>query len=252
MSISLLVEGGQLGSCWVEVDHGFTTEEMYAEVARELQIKQGLFDLEWEGEIVLPCDEKMAQRGCTDGDAVQVKRNSEYPVKLATLKAGDEVSDAVEATFETNPNMVLLLDVTDCVTCDGILELHDSYCPLCVYLPPSVKRLRVVCGRPVRKIGDKFLTGCRSLTHLDLSALEGVSTINHYFLSGCFSLHCLDLSPFASVTFVGRYFLSFCTSFYPDLKPLSRVTFFGDNFMSGCDQVEALDLSPVLKALPSY
>ena len=56
------------------------------------------------------------------------------------------------------------------------------------------------------KSGNKFLQNCTSLTTIDLSSLQNVTSIGGYFLKNCTSLVIIDLSSFQNVTSIFRFF----------------------------------------------
>ena len=75
-------------------------------------------------------------------------------------------------------------------------------------------------------IGNYFLRDCTSLTTIDLSSLQNVTSVGDNFLYNCRSLTTINLSPLQNVTSIGNYFLGNRTSLTTiDLSSLQKLNF---------------------------
>ena len=82
------------------------------------------------------------------------------------------------------------------------------------------------------KIGNKFLQNCTSLTTIDLSPLQNVTSIGYDFLANCTSLTTIDLLPLQKITFVGDYFLANCRSLTSIDLSLQNITSIGNQIIA--------------------
>ena len=91
------------------------------------------------------------------------------------------------------------------------------------------------------------MSGCSSLTDIDLSYLNGVTSIDYNFLVNCSSLSNIDLGFMSEVESVGSQFLMGCSSLVSlDLSPLGKVKTIGNQFLSECSGLTYLDCSPLV------
>ena len=108
----------------------------------------------------------------------------------------------------------------------------------------SITDLNLSGLNAVTTIGDNFLSRCSSITALDLSGLNAVTAIGCEFLSDCSSITALSFSGLNTVTTIGVNFLSRCSSITAlDLSGLNSVTTIGNYFLSRCSSITTLDLS---------
>ena len=81
-----------------------------------------------------------------------------------------------------------------------------------------------------------FMENCANLKSLDFNPLSeddggGVELINGRFLSGCNSLTMLDMKPFVDITWRPERFLSGCSGLTSlDLSPLTNLVVVKDRF----------------------
>ena len=83
--------------------------------------------------------------------------------------------------------------------------------------------LSPLCDTGIRTVGDGFLSGCASLTSVNLRPLAGVVSVGDDFLSGCSTLRQLQLGPLSNVTRVGLRFLESTALRSLNLRPLANV-----------------------------
>eukprot|EP01064_Diplonema_japonicum_P039525 TRINITY_DN9930_c0_g1_i1.p1 TRINITY_DN9930_c0_g1~~TRINITY_DN9930_c0_g1_i1.p1 ORF type:complete len:449 (+),score=73.53 TRINITY_DN9930_c0_g1_i1:57-1349(+) len=102
-------------------------------------------------------------------------------------------------------------------------------------------------GLQVKSVGGSFLRNCRSLRTVDLTPLCNISIISNNFLRSCESLVSVDLSPFRHVRSVGEYFLSNCKSLETvELPPLHHVTIVHHSFLRSCESLTSVDLTTLV------
>ena len=64
----------------------------------------------------------------------------------------------------------------------------------------------------MREVGGFFLSGCTSLTGVNLASLHAIEAIPSFFLHSCSGLKEVDLSPLTHVREVGSNFLDGCAN----------------------------------------
>lgn len=99
----------------------------------------------------------------------------------------------------------------------------------------------------LRAIGANFLGDCRSLRHVSFPPVSRILTIENFFMFNCGHLRHIDLTCFANVRWIGDWFLSGSGLEYIDLSPLANVEKIGERFLSHTDNLDEIDIRPMVK-----
>ena len=97
----------------------------------------------------------------------------------------------------------------------------------------------------ITAIPNDFLTGCSSLSNVNVSILSNLTRIGNNFLKGCLSLNAFDISTISNLSSIGTGFLKDCTSLNSINFPtsLTNLSAIPDDFLVNCSSLIALDLS---------
>ena len=97
-----------------------------------------------------------------------------------------------------------------------------------IILPLWVESVTFICPW-VTSIGNGWMTGHPSLTHVDFADMSSIETIGHDWMCRCASLVSIDFSGLSNLTMVGRNWLGHCEFFFsPDFDGLSQLARVGD------------------------
>lgn len=111
----------------------------------------------------------------------------------------------------------------------------------------SITSVDLSVFKNVNSIGASFLYNCSSLLSVDLSVFKNITSISGYFLSGCRALTSVDLSAFVNVTSIGYNVLNNCTSIISvDLSALVNITSIGSTFLYNCSALKTFYIGTVV------
>eukprot|EP01064_Diplonema_japonicum_P028256 TRINITY_DN4290_c0_g1_i1.p1 TRINITY_DN4290_c0_g1~~TRINITY_DN4290_c0_g1_i1.p1 ORF type:complete len:377 (+),score=57.37 TRINITY_DN4290_c0_g1_i1:64-1194(+) len=251
----------------VTVAGGDTLQCFYEKAAKASGMDLSRITLTYDG-AVLPAslETTVQQTALEDATEVVVQLNKEILVKVNDLETR---TNEITAHAKENPNVVLIIDVTEGVTEDGKLDFRPCMVPTGVQHvklldPDHIARAFAASGKymlhenstlktadisdlhTVTDCGDSFFASCTGLVSVNLSNIRLASGgVGDGFFYGCTSLESIDLTGLSQATSVGNYFLASCRSLVSlDLCPLHNVTQIADCFLDACSSLQSIDLSP--------
>eukprot|EP01064_Diplonema_japonicum_P007761 TRINITY_DN153_c0_g1_i1.p1 TRINITY_DN153_c0_g1~~TRINITY_DN153_c0_g1_i1.p1 ORF type:complete len:224 (+),score=44.75 TRINITY_DN153_c0_g1_i1:62-733(+) len=184
----------------VELSGFDRVKDLYRKAAEASAVEEGIFLLHFEG-VVLDNDgtsggggeeQEIQQLGMGQGSELLlcgISHNKPLDVNVSHVELWSR-REEIARLLEENPELSLAVDVTglDCLD----VRLTSK-------LPSKLRHLKVwSLGDGTTSIGDSFLSRS-SLVTLDLTALRGVQSVEHYFLRECKSLTTVDLHYCGSV-----------------------------------------------------
>ena len=175
-----------------------------------------------------------------------VKRTYKWPRSERVVTAEElktsHLRTRIDILFGLNPDMLCVLDASEYIDDEGTLSSGGVD-----VLPPSIRRLSFTnCSFMLRSISGscEFLSNSTSLTSVDLSSLNEVTSIGDDFISDCESLTSINVSGLKKLTTIGNGFLRNSTSLTSvDLSSFSGVMSIADDFISGCKALTFIDVS---------
>eukprot|EP00658_Telonema_sp_P-2_P039942 TRINITY_DN28559_c0_g1_i1.p1 TRINITY_DN28559_c0_g1~~TRINITY_DN28559_c0_g1_i1.p1 ORF type:complete len:328 (-),score=4.22 TRINITY_DN28559_c0_g1_i1:326-1309(-) len=117
------------------------------------------------------------------------------------------------------------------------MTLGENFCFGCKSLKSVELPTRGGCLETLVVIPSGFMSGCQSLTTLDISHLMNLARIDNDFCKGCQKLETLQLPPcLHKITTVGCGFLMDCRNLRHNLHlhQMVKVSHIGDHFMVNC------------------
>eukprot|EP00760_Papus_ankaliazontas_P025392 PhM_4_TR2687/c0_g1_i1/m.9276 len=151
-------------------------------------------------------------------------------VELPTASVGSRIG-TVHRGFLSGCSSLTSLSFESALWAGSVHTIENEFALNCAHLAS----FDLTCMTSLTSVGCGFLSGCVSLTSVNVCGLFGLRVLGPDFLRGCITLTSLDLSDLTSVTTIGCSFLAGCTALQHVMIGFDKQKCeFGPYFMSRC------------------
>ena len=212
----------------IEVGEKDTTETMRQKVAFATGLAEDSFHMGFGGK-----EEGEDITELSAGDSVVLTKTTKY-----------QSVEELRALGETDISEARLADVKNPEVASLLLQAEvATVIPAGFLCRASFTRLDLSAVSGVTRIEHGFLFACRSVETVDLSGLCNVTHIGNDCLFDCTSLTSLDVSGFTGVRVIENRFLKGSGVTKLDLSHMTSVTTVGRHFLHRCSSLQSLDIS---------